>query len=86
MQMPVIAPDGRIYERGAIEDWLSKSNTSPYTSQPMNAAQLQGIPAITLLLKATSQLQSENEAPKERLHLLATVVNEPIQFSRLIPQ
>lgn len=80
-----MAPDGRVYERNAIEDWLSKSRTSPYNpSQMMQSTQLQAIPAITLLLKATTQLQSENEALKERLNLLATVVNEPILCTKFI--
>jgi len=80
-----MAPDGRVYERAAIEDWLSKSTTSPYNpAQRMHTGQLHTVPAISLLLKAISQLQNENEALKERLSLLATVVNEPISCSKLI--
>ncbi|PRW51129.1 vacuolar sorting 23A [Chlorella sorokiniana] len=34
---PVVAADGRIYERSAIEDWLYRegNNTSPLTNQPL---------------------------------------------------
>ncbi|KAI7842497.1 hypothetical protein COHA_003851 [Chlorella ohadii] len=34
---PVVAADGRIYERRAIEDWLYRegNNNSPLTNQPL---------------------------------------------------
>eukprot|EP00298_Acanthocystis_sp_HF-20_P001066 c11455_g1_i1.p1 GENE.c11455_g1_i1~~c11455_g1_i1.p1 ORF type:complete len:575 (-),score=157.01 c11455_g1_i1:14-1738(-) len=35
MNNPVIATDGYIYERDAIEDWLMKSSTSPSTGEEM---------------------------------------------------
>jgi len=43
---PVIGPDGHTYERSAIQQWLSTSNISPITKQPMNSANL--IPNIAL--------------------------------------
>jgi len=35
MDQPVIAPDGHIYEKAAIERWLSEHKTSPMTGVPM---------------------------------------------------
>ena len=35
MTDPVIAADGRTYERQEIEKWLKKSNTSPITNEPL---------------------------------------------------
>ena len=32
---PVIAEDGKVYEKGAIEEWLRKQKRSPITSLPM---------------------------------------------------
>ena len=32
---PVTAEDGNIYERSAIEEWLSRQQKSPMTNQPM---------------------------------------------------
>jgi Mg-chelatase subunit ChlD len=43
---PVIGPDGHTYERNAIQQWLSTSNVSPITKQPMSTNNL--IPNIAL--------------------------------------
>ena len=32
---PVTAEDGRVYERSAIEEWLSTNEKSPHTNEPM---------------------------------------------------
>ena len=32
---PVMAEDGRVYERSAIEDWLKRNEKSPHTNEPM---------------------------------------------------
>jgi len=40
MQDPVVDPEGNSYERSAIEDWLSKNNTSPLTRAPLTKSQL----------------------------------------------
>lgn len=32
---PVLASDGFTYERYAIEDWLSRNDTSPMTNLPL---------------------------------------------------
>lgn len=34
-EVPMCAPDGRSYEKEAIEQWLSQNNTSPMTGDPM---------------------------------------------------
>ena len=39
-QDPVRADDHYVYERAALEAWLSFRNTSPITNQPMNAASI----------------------------------------------
>lgn len=36
MTDPVVAADGHLYERGAIETWLKTHNTSPLTNMPIN--------------------------------------------------
>ena len=35
MQDPVVTCDGQTYERGAIEQWLAQSSTSPLTGQQL---------------------------------------------------
>ena len=35
MQDPVVTCDGQTYERAAIEQWLTKSSTSPLTGKPL---------------------------------------------------
>ena len=32
---PVMAEDGRVYERSAIEEWLEQNEKSPHTNEPM---------------------------------------------------
>ena len=34
--VPVMAEDGKFYERWAIEEWLSKRHTSPLTGEPLD--------------------------------------------------
>ncbi|CAF2945170.1 unnamed protein product [Rotaria sp. Silwood2] len=38
---PVIAADGRTYEREAIVRWIMKHGTSPFTREPLNVKDLQ---------------------------------------------
>lgn len=40
MTDPVVDNEGNSYERSAIEDWLSRSQTSPITRNALNATQL----------------------------------------------
>eukprot|EP00727_Mastigamoeba_balamuthi_P012391 m51a1_g7775 putative u-box domain-containing protein 37 (602) ;mRNA; r:163235-167430 len=46
MRDPVLAPDGFLYERGAITKWLQAHHTSPMTHVPMDPSKL--IPCNTL--------------------------------------
>ena len=41
MKDPVIASDGRTYERSAITQWLTQHSTSPLTREPMSITGLQ---------------------------------------------
>lgn len=40
MSDPVIAPDGKSYERKAITSWLQRQGTSPITYEPMSVSSL----------------------------------------------
>ena len=40
MQTPVLASDGWVYERAAIEQWLRQHRTSPMTNAPLPSRQL----------------------------------------------
>lgn len=40
---PVIAEDGRVYERECIEKWLAQRKTSPVTNQPMGPKVLETV-------------------------------------------
>ena len=46
MEDPVVAADGRTYERAAISEWLENKDTSPSTGLPLNSTTL--IPNIQL--------------------------------------
>jgi hypothetical protein len=46
MRDPVTAADGMSYERSAIEEWLAKKTTSPYTNEPLKNKSL--LPNIAL--------------------------------------
>eukprot|EP01045_Picozoa_sp_COSAG04_P008830 COSAG04_NODE_498_length_13385_cov_46.317853_4_plen_399_part_00 len=52
MQDPVNDPEGNSYERSAIEDWLSRSATSPVTRAPLAAHQLAPNRALKTLIEA----------------------------------
>ena len=38
---PVIAGDGRVYERAAITQWINEHGTSPFTREPLRLSELQ---------------------------------------------
>jgi hypothetical protein len=46
MRDPVTAADGMSYERSAIEEWLERKTTSPYTNEPLKSTSL--LPNIAL--------------------------------------
>lgn len=83
VQDPVMAPDGTVYERVAIEDWLTRHHVSPVSREPMRIEALKPVRAIAVTLKALQVVQLENEALKERLQILKQICNEPFQCSRL---
>ena len=52
---PVVAADGRTYERAAIVRWITEHGTSPFTRQPLNINELQ---ADDYLRKLAAQRRS----------------------------
>eukprot|EP00957_Ditylum_brightwellii_P092287 7026693-Ditylum_brightwellii.AAC.1 len=40
MKIPVLAPDGYMYKKSAIENWLNEHGTSPQTRQMMRTEDL----------------------------------------------
>jgi len=40
MRNPVVTPDGRTYERTAIEEWINQHHTNPVTREPLRKRQL----------------------------------------------
>ena len=48
---PILAPDGKIYEKKVIEQWLEKNPISPITSKPMTLLQLVPNLFVNRLLK-----------------------------------
>ena len=59
---PVVAQDGRVYERDAIERWLSSKSRSPLTNAPMGARLLDCQSTRTLILSAIETGVVEKEA------------------------
>ena len=52
---PVTAEDGRVYERSAIEEWLTKNEKSPHTNEPMGKKLL---PALQVKNMIASMVKS----------------------------
>jgi hypothetical protein len=50
MKDPVIASDGRTYERAAITEWLANHSTSPLTREPMSVSTLKSNYAVKSML------------------------------------
>ena len=77
---PVIAEDGRVYERSAIEEWLEKNEKSPHTNEPMGKRLLPALQVknmIAALVKSgalsgdkcaawTQKLEQEKEVEEMR--------------------
>jgi len=66
MMDPVQTPDGHIFERAAIEDWFSVSQTNPATGGPLQLAECAPHPELQHLIQgyqmqmfATSQIAPE---------------------------
>ena len=69
MKDPVIASDGRTYERSAITEWLANHSTSPLTREPMSVSTLKSNYTVKSMLSRYNsmtviqpqiQLQSAN--------------------------
>lgn len=73
MREPVLAADGRTYERDAIEQWLASNSTSPMTRKPMESTKLLPNLALKTLIR-------EHEASVQA-QLLATA--EPLKAARM---
>ena len=59
---PVVAADGRVYERDAIERWLSSKSTSPLTNQEMGDRLVDCASTRSLILEAIEDGVIENDA------------------------
>tara|TARA_B100000886_G_scaffold312868_1_gene249119 strand:+ start:37 stop:1029 length:993 start_codon:yes stop_codon:yes gene_type:complete len=55
---PVIAEDGRVYERECIEKWLAQRKTSPATNEPMGA-KLIGAVQVRSMVRAVAEWAGE---------------------------
>ena len=57
---PVKAADGQVYEKQAIQDWLARSDISPWTNLDMPNKNLRPLPeAATLLRKLVGTLSQK---------------------------
>jgi TPR repeat protein len=79
---PVTAEDGRVYERSAIEEWLTTNEKSPHTNEPMGKRLLPALQVknmIATLVKSgalsadncaawTLKLEKEKEVEELRQH------------------
>jgi len=63
MDYPVIGPDGYTYEKAAIEEWLSRNNTSPMTRQEMRIEDLVPNRALADVLEAYRGKVDQNIEP-----------------------
>lgn len=58
-QFPVVAADGKIYERAAIIDWFAKSSISPMTNVLLAHKELHSAHETQLQLDRLLALQAE---------------------------
>jgi hypothetical protein len=79
LQDPVSAPDGRAYERHAIEEWLSRNAASPFTSQPMSIEDLRPVPGFGEALHMLQQFGSDRQVLIHRIAMIRSLVNSPMQ-------
>lgn len=64
VRVPVLAPDGRIYERGHIMEWLRREGTSPVARTPMRPSELLSDRVVEQATAALWMLRGE-EPPKD---------------------
>jgi Mg-chelatase subunit ChlD len=62
MTDPVVDPEGNTYERAAIEEWLTRNQTSPVTRNPLQANQLVVNRALLAVLESSADAPMAEEA------------------------
>lgn len=67
---PVLAADGKIYERAEIEEWLAKHDTSPATGEKMKDTVLTA--ASSVVTGAISLLVKSNAVDEQKVQTLKT--------------
>ena len=75
---PVIAEDGRLYEREAITQWIKENGTSPFTRQVLNVNHLQPDDQIRRRADQERRLSVSYNHESDQVHL------PPIRPSREI--
>ena len=73
MKEPVMDPEGNSYERSAILDWLSRSQTSPITRTPLTPDQLVPNRALQQLIEEASGSALQSAVTMSREERLAAV-------------
>jgi len=63
MQDPCLAADGQTYERAAIEEWLTRSNSSPLTGRPLMHRNLVRNIALAGVIEEMKQAEREANGP-----------------------
>ncbi|CAM4381110.1 MAG: hypothetical protein LEGION0398_MBIBDBAK_01083 [Legionellaceae bacterium] len=81
MENPVATEDGLIYERKAIELWLSKHNTSPLTGLALNSKQLLVIPFVK---NQINRFLQENKICSSDEFLLSVIIGNKEKLEKLI--
>ena len=79
MQVPASAPDGRVYEREAIEQWVAAHGCSPFTSQPMDPSELRPVPGFAEALQMLQWYNDDRETMVQRLSMIKSLVNSPLR-------
>jgi U-box domain len=82
LQDPVSAPDGHVYERAAIEEWLRSGASSPFTSQPMSIGELRPVKGFGDALRLIQALSDDVATLSDRINVLHSVANQPLPMPR----
>ena len=64
MRDPVVDPEGNTYERSAIENWLSRSQTSPITRSFLTVAMLNPNRALADAIESFRQMRLQNRTKR----------------------
>jgi hypothetical protein len=82
MQRPVSAPDDRVYEQSAIEEWVQRHGCSPFTSQPLTLDDLRPIEGFGEALQMLQQLSYDRDTLVHRLSTIKSLVNSPMHSAQ----